>query len=204
MLPPVLQHMQSLGYAVFTGDYNLNLFGIRATSRSADSYDDFIGCAYQVGGLWQVEYWPATTDPGAYYLSTASEGFKVDGTAILVPGQYRGAYEVGPHGSTRYMALVQSGAPVKVYRDGNRDLVLDTDCSSEIEAGWLGINIHASSMQPYDEVKDKSNYSVGKWSGGCQVHATTTGFIRMMYLAQKQIEVTGYTTFSYTLLNQWS
>ena len=152
----------------------------------------------------QVDYWPATTDPGAYYLTTASADFKVDGTAILVPAQYRGAYKVGPHGSTRYMALVQTGAPVKVYRDANRDLVLDTDCRSEVESGWFGINIHASSRQPYDEAKDKSNYSVGKWSAGCQVHATTAGFLDMMRLAEKQIELTGCTTFSYTLLNQWS
>lgn len=202
MLPPVLQHMQSLGYAVFYGDYNLNLFGIRATSRAADSYDDLIGCAYQTGGLWQVDYWPATTDPGAHYLTTASEEFGVTGTAILAPGQYRGAYEIGLHGSTRYLALVQTGAPVKVYRDANRDLVLDTDTPTE--SGWFAINIHASSMRPYKSEMDNTGNGIGKWSAGCQVHATTAGFLEMMSLAKLQIDYTGYTTFSYSLLNQWS
>ena len=203
MLPPVLKHMESLGYAVFYGEYNLNLFGIRSPSRESDSYDDLLGCAYQEGSAWRVHYWPGTTDPGKYYLETASKDFGVSGTAILAPGQYRGAYEIGPHGSTKYRALVQTGAPVSAYRDANKDTILDTNCSSPIETGWYGLNIHSSSMQPYEEDKDKTNYPVGRWSGGCQVHATTSGFVEMRQLAELQVYHRDWGRFTYTLLESW-
>ncbi len=199
MLPPVLKHMRSLGYAVFYGEYNLNLFGIRSPARESNTYDDLIGCAYQEGTAWRVHYWPATTDPGKDYLENGLE----KGTAILVPGQYRGAYQLGNHGSSQYRALVQTGGPVSVYRDANRDSILDTDSSSPIEAGWFGLNIHASSMDPYNETRDKTNYPVGRWSGGCQVHATTSGFLEMMQLAELQVYHRGWDKYTYTLLEIW-
>jgi len=199
MLPPVLKHMRSLGYAVFYGEYNLNLFGIRSPARESNSYDDLIGCAYQEGTAWRVHYWPATTDPGKDYLEKGLE----KGTAILVPGQYRGAYQLGNHGPSQYRALVQTGGPVSVYRDANRDSILDANSSSPIESGWFGINIHSSSMDPYNETRDKTNYPVGRWSGGCQVHATTSGFLEMMQLAELQVYHRGWDKYTYTLLESW-
>lgn len=197
-LPPVLQVIKSKGYAVFTqGAYNLNLFGIRSSSSQAGKFDDLMGCAYREydGGPWVVQYWPATTDPGLYYLENP---MRVEGTAILVPGQYRGAYQIGLH--TGYEALVQWAGPVKVYRDADRDGTLDFDPETIME-GYFGINLHAS-YQRGDGTGEST--VVGKWSGGCQVHATEAGFRAMMALAHRQLEVhPSWTKFTYTLLDQW-
>jgi hypothetical protein len=199
-LPPILQHIQSLGYRVFEdGAYNLNLFGIRSPERVAGKFDDWMGCAYREtdDGPWRVAYWPATTDPGAYYLD---EPLNVAGTAILVEGQYRGAYEIGLHRG-KYTALVQTGNAVKVYRDDNRDEVLDLDPDTTAE-GYFGINLHASS-QTNDGTGESTN--VGRWSAGCNVHGTQRGFDDMMRLAALQIEThpTWAPRFTYTLVRQW-
>lgn len=200
MKPSVLDRIESLGYAVFDGGpYDLNLFGIRSKHRTANEFDDMIGCAYLDGKTWRVQYWPATTDPGTLNGELATKNPK--GAAILAPGQYRGAYEIGLHGSTKYKALVQRGAPVTVYRDATGDTRLDFDPAT-LETGYFGINIHASSSHPYDDNKESSQ--VGGWSEGCQVHATSAGFRSMMSLCDKQQEYhPTWTRYTYTLLDQW-
>ena len=200
MLPPILKLVKAKGYAVFEGpsDYDLNIVAIRTAGTDlTDQYDDMLCCIYRENGQWTGKYWPITTDPGKYYLETASEDFKVSGTAILAAGQYRGAYKIGPHGSTKYNALVQTGNAVTVYRDDDRDLEYD---KVRTETGMFGINIHASSMDPYR--KNATSSKVGKWSGGCQVFKHTRDFQEFMFLCQKRIIYTGYETFTYTLLEE--
>ncbi len=200
MLPPILKLVKASGYVVFEGpsDYDLNIVAIRAAGLDlTDQFDDLLCCVYKENGQWTANYWPITTDPGKYYLETASQDFKVSGTAILAPGQYRGAYRIGPHGSTKYLALVQTGNAVTVYRDSNRDDEYD---HVNAEKGMFGINIHASSTDPYR--KNETASKVGKWSAGCQVFKRTRDYQAFMSLCQKQILYTGYDTFTYTLLEE--
>ena len=200
MKPPILEKIESLGYVVFDGGpYDLNLFGIRSKTKTAGGFDDVIGCAYLDGKTWRVVYWPATTDPGVVGDTLATKNPK--GAAILAPGQYRGAYKIGPHGSTNYTALTQRGGKVVIFRDKTGDRTLDLDPET-LEAGWFGINIHAASSNPYNS--DKISIDVSNWSEGCQVHATTKGFRDMMDLCHKQIEHhPAWDSFTYTLLDQW-
>lgn len=203
MLPPVLAHIESLGLEVYTsGDYNLNLFGIRSPDILSGTFNDLLGCAYKADSQWHVRYWAATCDPGVFYRENP---MNVDGTAILMPGQYKGVYKIDGHGRTRYKALCQRNGTVRVWRDNNKDDVLDQNV--EVAEGWYGINIHASSTKPYDEDRDRDPDAspVNRWSAGCQVHATTTGFREMMALAHKQIEAhpTWEPSFTYTLLDDF-
>lgn len=195
MLPPVLQRMKSLGFAVFeSGAYNLNLFGIRNKSRQSNEFDDLMGCAYKEedGGPWLVHFWKATTDPGTYWLANP---MRVEGTAILVANrQYRGCWQIRKHRG-KYDALCQV-RPVQVYRDSNKDSILDLVPDSTME-GLFGINLHASS-QKHDSPE------VNKWSAGCQVHGTAAGFSDMMRLARLQQEHhPNWKSYTYTLLDQW-
>jgi hypothetical protein len=184
--------MKSLGHAVFSeGDYNLNIFGIRGPSRDSDEFDDLLGCAYQVDGVWFTEYWPATTDPGRKLLERP---INKRGAAILCPGQYRGAYVIAKH-KGEYDALCQKGAKVTVYRDDNKDNILDMDESNK-QTGWFGINIHK---------RRGSRQKVHASSAGCQVfeNAKFLHFERLMRLAQQQVDNGLGETFTYTLLDQW-
>jgi len=191
-LPPVLIHLMSLGHrVVWRGDYHLNLFGIRNPEANSNSFDDTLGVAYTVNGKWRVHYWPGTTDPGFFHRENPS---KVSGVAALVEDQYIDTWMIDLHAG-KYEALCQRGNTVRVYRDDNRDTILDLD-KDTIEEGWFGINIHRSSISGQSS-------EVGKWSAGCQVHATLDGFNQKMALATKQLEHLGLDRFTYTLMPQW-
>jgi hypothetical protein len=192
-------------YAFFDQNrkYNLNIVGIRNASRRANQFDDMLAIAYRgFNNAWEVRTYIITTDPGWTYLKNASERYSGRGTAILVPDQYRSTYKFGLHGSTKYEALVQSGDEVGVYRDKNKDNTLDFNRDT-IEYGYFGINIHASSMYPYDLKlnTDRSEKKVNSWSAGCQVFARDVAFRNFMSLCKLSSQFFG-DTFSYTLLEQ--
>jgi hypothetical protein len=189
--PHLLDSLDKLGYAVFTnGAFNLNLIGVRSNNQVANAFDDQMHVIYKnLAHQWVHQTYAITTDPGAYWLLNPMQP---DGTAILVPGQYRGAYMIGTHYD--HEALVQWGAPVDIWRDNNRDVIINWDKPMEEEEGWFGINIHRAS--PYGETID-----VGQWSAGCQVFANALEFDHFMKLCKKSRSTWG-DKFTYTLLTQ--
>jgi len=189
-LPAVMAHLKKLGHPIHEGEWILNLFGIRSPTVEANSFDDILGVAYKAGGEWHVRFWPGTTDPGTYYLK---HPMKVEGTAMLVEGQYD-AWKIGTHAG-KYEALCQLAGKVRVYRDADRDNLLEASPAS-IEEGWFGVNLHRSSMKGESKTVDR-------WSAGCQVHARLDCFEEMMRLAHQQVQKTGQGVFTYTLMKQW-
>jgi hypothetical protein len=177
-----------LGHSFFdNGDYNLNLIGIRSGARQAGLFDDILCCAYREKGVKKVKRYEATTDAGTYWYKNP---MNAKGTAMMVPGQYKGAYKIGKH--TGYLALVQS-KPIKVYRDNNRDIILDVD-SATIEEGMFAVNIHRASAI----TKSKLNTN---WSAGCQVVSSPSDFKELMGLARKSESLYG-NSFTYTLVEE--
>lgn len=176
------------GYEFFEkGQYNLNIVGIRSAKREAGSFEDFIAIIYQDNfDFWRCDYYSATTDAGTYWLA---HPMNAKGTALLVPGQYKGAYRKGLH-KGQYEALVQS-SPVKVYRDNNEDFITDYDPSS-IEEGLFGINIHRTNPIFESELNTR-------WSAGCQVFKNPHDFDAFMDVVEKAIKNYG-NKFTYTLL----
>ena len=84
--------VKSKNYAYFTkGEYNVNIIGIRNSdtcNRVTNHYDDLITISYMKGNKWKYFQWPATTDPGKYWMD---HPLNDEGCAILVPNQYRGS-----------------------------------------------------------------------------------------------------------------
>ena len=112
----------------------------------------------------------------------------------MVAGQYRSTYTIDSHGG-RYKALCQRAGSVRVYRDANKDNIIDKK-KSTIDEGYFGINIHRAHSQ-YE--RD----TVGPYSAGCQVFKRVQDFDRLMYLAQQQIKFNPtYKRFTYTLLEE--
>lgn len=199
MLPPLLQALQRLGYAVFThGDFNLNIVGIRKSNGTPDAFDDLLCVVYREDGQWIERCWPITTEPGLYYMMSKDKQLNPAGTAILVPAQYRSAYGIGLHGRTKYEALTQQHGRVKVYRDGNLDDQHDYDV--DVDVGWFGINIHASDMSPYEG--NRSREKVGAWSAGCQVFQNEADFRAFMAICKKQVAMGKGEKFTYTLITE--
>ena len=131
--------MLKKGYAFFDKNaaYNVNIIGVRRINASApNKFDDTIVVIYRnEQKFWEVFTSDITTDPGLYWLENP---MNVEGTAILVPDQYRGVYRRDLH-QGKYEALCQRGGDVRVYRDADRDRRHDMDPST-IETGFFGIN----------------------------------------------------------------
>ncbi|MBQ3306960.1 MAG: hypothetical protein IJG68_02070 [Bacilli bacterium] len=180
---------KSKGYAYFTnGEYNLNIIGIRAAGVNiTNSFDDILVVIYKTPtGKWTRQLYSITTDPGRYYVINPATR---KGTAILVPGQYRGAYKIDRHRG-KYEALCQK-KPIKVYRDNNKDEIYDYDPKT-LEEGLFGINIHKAG---------RLSTRVDTWSAGCQVFAKDEDFKLFMAFCKKQAALYG-NSFTYTLLKE--
>jgi hypothetical protein len=178
--------LKKKGYNYFeNGNYNVNIIGVRnLTSGNAqnDLFDDELYLIYKFNGNQIFTKYPITTDPGFQILRNPQN---VKGTAILVPNQYKSAYQLGYH-KGRYEALVQVGKVI-IYRDNNRDGVMDFEKPDE---GYFGINIHKAGLD--------SAY-VQNWSAGCQVFKRETDFNQFMNVVKKSAELYG-NKFTYTLL----
>lgn len=180
------------GYAYFkNGIYNLNIIGIRSNQQNkvTNKYDDILVVIYNTNTKTNRQVYNITTEPGLYYM-TKQHG-SANGTAILVPGQYRGCWQIGLH-QGKYKALCQKKA-VAVYRDKNYDVTYDMNPET-IEKGIFGINIHRSSE--YNVTTE-----INKYSAGCQVFNDNKDFTAFMRLCEKQKELYG-NSFTYTLINE--
>jgi len=188
MLPVILQLVKQGGHKVFTkGDFNLNIVGVRnLASTQTNDFDDMICVCYKQSGNWITQSWTATTDPGTYYLNTP---MNVNGTAILCAGQYNGVYKIDTHYT--YEALCQRNGKVRVFRDSNKDEVLDHDPDS-ITEGYYGINIHRAHRY-------RSVVEVNTFSAGCQVFRDPADFAEFMRLCHKSADKYG-NSFTYTLI----
>tara|TARA_R100000329_G_scaffold151333_1_gene147047 strand:- start:5752 stop:6351 length:600 start_codon:yes stop_codon:yes gene_type:complete len=187
-LPTILTQVEKAGHKVFSnGDYDLNIIGVRNPKGKPDQFDDIMYVVFKVNGLWQVESFQITTDPGLYFMKKPAN---VDGTAILKAGQYRGAYKIDKHRG-KYNALCQRAGSVVVWRDNNKDDVVDYD---HTQKGYFGINIHRA-HQEYELD------SVGKYSAGCQVFRRAEDLERLLWLCGMQIKTHNWDTFTYTLLD---
>tara|TARA_Y100000310_G_scaffold21406_2_gene20702 strand:- start:530 stop:1105 length:576 start_codon:yes stop_codon:yes gene_type:complete len=186
MRPVLLDIVESLGHTIFeSGVYNLNIIGIRSTVHHPNQFDDRMCLVFRDEIGWLTRTWPCTTDPGKYWLE---HPMNIEGTAILVPGQYRGVYRIGKHRG-QYDALTQRGGTVKVYRDGDKDEILDMDPESVTE-GYYGINIHKAGAK---------SIAVNRWSAGCQVFANKDDFVEFMSICYAARNKWG-DSFTYTLI----
>lgn len=179
------------GYTFFErGDYNLNIVGVRNDSGKADKFDDNINLLYKIDGDWVVDCYPATTEPGTSILQRP---IVKKGTAILIPDQYRGTYKIDIHGGKRkYKAVCQRSAPVKVWRDNNRDR--NPDYGGTIYKGMFGINIHRQ-WGP-----DDRDYTGGV-SAGCQVFQSSKDFYEFMEICDVAADIYS-NSFTYTLIDE--
>jgi hypothetical protein len=184
--------MNRKSFVFFDGNkkLNINLIGVRKDNSGTNKFDDFLVMIYKDKNLNEVcRVYSITTDPGEHWLKNP---LNPKGTAVLVPGQYRGAWRLGKH-QGKYEALVQ-GKPVKVWRDNNKDSTIDYQSFSTINEGYFGINIHRSN--PYDK-----SYLVEKWSAGCQVFQSVKDYGKFLDVCKESARLYG-NSFTYTLLTE--
>jgi hypothetical protein len=189
--------MSRLGHKVFTeGDYNINTVAVRSNENSNGSsvkniFLDTLYIFYKINNQWIIKDYDVTTIPGRIYFNKPYNPSY--GTAILVPGQYRGCYQLGYHYS--HPALVQVGM-VSCYRDTDKDNVIDMEPAS-VQSGYYGINIHYS----IDNVQTIDNFSAG-----CTVlkyGPNGTKYKQFLWHYSNSIAKGYKNLFTYTLLNEF-
>ena len=181
-LNEIKQVLNNKNYTFFDG---INIIGIRSNNTIANSFDDWLYLIFSdKNGETIIHEFPITTDPGTYWLKNP---LSVDGTAILVPGQYINSHVIGLH-QGKYEALKQS-KPVKVWRDNTKDRTLDKE--GQIHEGIFGINIHRSNATSESSI-------VEKWSAGNQVFKKVADFNFLMEVCKNSNQ----NDFTYTLLEE--
>lgn len=188
-LDDVLRVMSAKNYRIYgnPAGFDLNLVGVRSRSMVPHRFDDWVTMFYRSHDRWVYAAFPATTDPGLYWLGNPMNSF---GTAVLKEGQYRNAFQLGLHKG--YKALVQN-ADVTVIRDYNRDGVIDYASGRE-QVGRFSINLHRAS-------RFNESINVDRWSAGCQVLCDPLQFNYLIAVCEKGAAAFG-NTFTYTLLHE--
>jgi hypothetical protein len=184
--------VKKLGYNWFeTGDYNVNIVGIRNSNtdyKVTNKFDDCLTLSYKVNGDWVFHCFKCTTDPGTHWVKNVT---RKEGVAVLKPGQYRSSHKLRLHAG-KYLALGQQ-KPVTVYRDNNRDDNYDLD-DNNTQTGLFGINIHRATAR-----SGKISSRVDKWSAGCQVIASNDDWHEFLDICQIAREKWS-NNFTYTLI----
>lgn len=184
-LAEFFQKMRDGGYEVFDSakaPYNLNIVGWRNVKGLPDEFSDFLAVYFlHPNHRWEARLWRASTRPGVPWLRLP---LNKKGTAILKPGQYRGAYRLGKF--KWHDALLQV-EPVKVWRDDDRDDVAEPLKDDE---GLFGIHIHRAGI---------ATKVVGRSSAGCQVTQYGADFDAFIGLCRQASMYWG-DRYTYTLL----
>jgi hypothetical protein len=182
--------IQNKGYAFFEdGAYDVNLYGIRNSSMDADEWNDVLGVAYKdkIGNKINLMH-KGSTKPGLYWLKKKMGNLQ--GTAILIPGQYRGCWKIGEHKG--YEALSQKSGVFRVWRDNDSDGKFDY--SGKTYDDVTGLNMHTESLIHKTE-------KVGAYSAGCQVRADDLEHFMVMQVLKISNKIFG-NSFSFTLLEE--
>ena len=184
------------GYSLDKSPGFVNLIGIEGMNPDGtlnndgpNVFNDLIGClSFENGQPKFKGLYIGTTEPGRYYTINK---LNAKGAARLELGQQR-CWQTGLH-KGKYEALVQTGASVKVRRDGNKDFSREGDVQ---EKGNFGINIHHGGDNPVN--------NIGKYSAGCQVIRSKSDFAEFMGIVKSdpRWQADHRYVFKYTLL--WS
>ena len=191
-LEHILTFMRDYNFKVFEKEYSVNIYLLRSDNNQAGKFDDVIGLFYwdRWKKLNEMRF-RGTTEAGRYYLNNP---LNVDGTAIILPGQYKGSHKIGLHKGTP--ALEQKGN-MKYIRDANKDGVLNFELAQDednIIEGNFKTNIHTV-------VNDTPGRQIGRASAGCPVIASTFEYAIFFAACKASSEIYG-NSFTTTLITE--
>ncbi|MEM9388838.1 MAG: hypothetical protein AAGA02_00105 [Bacteroidota bacterium] len=173
MLQKTKHILKSKGYKLFTRPYELNIVAYRSKFVRSNQFDDEIHVFFMNDlGKWNYYVFPATTDPGQYWLDNPMHP---QGTAFLKKGQYLDTYAIGFHQGI-YEALVQI-EDVTVIRDYDRQGIFKWVETGRPDTGRFGINIHRA--EETGTVK-----TIDHFSAGCLVFANGEDYEFFMKLSR--------------------
>lgn len=173
------------GYKWFTGELNLNVVWERTDDNITNLFTDWLHIAYQEGGVDKVISIPATTKPGlkGSILNPVTVA-GVTGTAVIIPNQYRGAWEFRDTFTefSSYPYFRQVGL-LDYWRDGDKDQVIDR--VQQQDDRLFGTHWHRMS-----NTGEYGSRQVNNWSLGC-MGAPEPEFKKILPVIRKSVALYG-------------
>jgi hypothetical protein len=172
----IVRAMEMRDYTVDRGAGEINIVYLEGAAADGAPNDDApnafndrrIVIRFEGGAPAIVGNWQATTEPGRRYTERP---INAGGAARIAFGQYR-AWHVGMHRG-HHEALVQTGGPVTVCRDANKDYQRERDRRT---TGFYGINQHHGYDFPEQDIRTAS--------AGCLVGRTVVGHREFMAIVK--------------------
>lgn len=162
--------LDQLGIKLYTGGskgYGYTVIGVEGVnldlSRNSDSPDKWNDIGFGVkaypDNTWKIiGPFPCTTEPGRHYTVNP---LNINGAAYpKLDFKHNAIWQFGTHRKDGF-CLVQTGGPITVVRDSNRD---GKRSSNEKEfSGFFGCNLHSTNG-------NWNKNSIGRWGAGCNVY----------------------------------
>ena len=140
------------------------LVWIRTDKALTNTFDDFVA-VYSKGNC--VMALPCSTTAGDYYVFNPLTVGGITGTAIAAEQQIIGSHQYVTAANWKFLWLnapyFMQVRPITIYRDGNKDRVLDKKVT---QFGLFGINLHRGGLAA----------SINGWSAGCNIVHDTNWF----------------------------
>ena len=186
------------------GDFNLNLIAVREDDIFDNKFSDTLYAICKVNGVFQKLELSWTTKAGVYGhggeqdpLQAWETGTADNGVAVVVEGQYLGAFELvlngGGYPFDEYFKQIK---PLAYYRDNDKNGVITR---GKVVWGEYSTHLHAMSVKKYAGTY-LSAIGYKPWSMGC-MGADYLNFQRLKNLALKAASLYS-NKFSYTLLHE--
>lgn len=151
------------GYKFFKGEFNINVGFIRMDDIFTNKYTDIAFIAYQEKGKDVLKVYRASTKAGRFYEQNPKNVAGATGVAVALEGQLKMLFVDlidGVYNFHKSAHLAQSIENISVYRDANKNGVIDRDSIIQTDGNEItfGINCHWA-----------SGVTIENWSAGCLV-----------------------------------
>lgn len=194
-----------LKYAFFEkGDFNLNIIAVRENDIFENAFSDTLYIAYKVKGVWQLLTLPWTTLAGTLGiggeqnpLTGAQTTTGIDGTAVILEGQYRGVYKfVDSYTGWLWYPYFDQIKDMKYLRDNDKNGVVTR--AGKVYEGNYKTNMHRMSNNGIPS-RFVNFWNVG-WSQGCQGNPEPE-FRKLLFAVREAVKLYG-DIFTCTLLHR--
>jgi hypothetical protein len=174
------------------------ILGVRSKEDAPNIFDDKF---YTFKGENFIEVVTGTTHPGLSILKGGYKKFNPVGAAVVKSNKwYYNVWQFGSHRG-KMPALLQTGATIDVYRDGDND-----GKSEELGkpiTGWYGINYHTNTYDLSEASLKLTRTAIDAWSAGCQVINEREKYMEQMKWYRKAAKDKTQTHVSYVLVDEF-
>lgn len=136
---------------------NKGITWVRCDEKLTNTFDDF-GVLWVNGEVQEV--FACSTTAGKHYIQNPITYGGITGTAIACQQVVKGSHQFKTAANWKSLWLgmpyFQQIKPIVIYRDGNKDGVIDKKTT---QTGLFGINFHQAGLGNF----------IDNWSAGCQV-----------------------------------